>query len=360
MGLPQLFMRIFNNKISNYAFSSATSAPNSFDFLRLFFAFSVFCCHFETLTLFRLNWPVSSPIAVGGFFIISGFLITKSYYRSQNLRDYISKRVRRIVPAYYLVVMGAAILFSFVSLLSFSDYFTSSSFYKYLVANLAFLNFLQPQLPSVFQSNHLPFVNASLWTIKVELLLYAFVPLMALFIKKWKPLFVFITLYLLSYVFILCLIYLYDKTGANIYSILNTQFVGQMRCFLAGTILLFYFDWFKAQLKYLLPIALLVIVLRYLLASAVLDFFFPLSFGILILFFAFYFKKFSIVSKYGDVSYGFYLFHFPVIQFFVSRGWLANNPIMLFIVCFLSVLLLSFISWHLLEKRILRRNPTNK
>lgn len=337
-------------------FSPDVSNKNCFAFLRLLLAFSIFFSHFGTLTGEKLfYWPISGSMRVSGFFVISGFLIMRSYYRSANLLDYIKKRMRRILPAYVLVILICAFFFSSVSSFSFREYFTSTAFYKYLAANLAFMNFIQPTLPGVFSNNLYPFVNGSLWTLKVEIMLYACVPLLALFLKR-KPVFIFVGLYILSFLFSLYMSYLYDTSGKYIYSLLQRQFLGQIRFFISGVILLFYFDFFKRQIKWILPAAAFFFLLRYFIQNTWINFVYPMSLGVVLIAFVYYFKKLAFISRYGDFSYGIFLFHFPIIQLFVHSGWLKEYPALLFAVCFGIILFLSYLSWHLLEKRMLKRN----
>jgi peptidoglycan/LPS O-acetylase OafA/YrhL len=341
----------------NNSFSPDISKRNSFDFLRFFFAFSVFLTHFDILTSpdgRYTFWPVDAPMGVAGFFIISGFLITRSYYRSANLWDYTQKRICRIVPAYFFIVISCAVFLSFVSSLSFQEYFTSKELYKYLAANLGFMNFIQPYLPGVFTANFFSSVNGALWTIKIEIALYACVPLLALFLKR-KPILAFIGIYVFSFLFVFYMRYLYENSGKEIYTILRTQFLGQIRFFISGVILLFYFDFIKKHIKWFLPFSIFIFITRYFVFNLVIDFFYPISFAVLIISFAYYFKKLGLISKYGDFSYGMYLYHYPIIQLFIYFGRLNENPIVLFLVCFCSVLLLSCLSWHLLEKRFLKR-----
>ena len=85
---------------------------NNFDFIRVLLAFIVFLGHLGTLSaspdlkIFEYS-PIE--IAVFGFFAVSGFLIARSYERSSSLKSYLKKRIRRIVPAYLLVIFLCAI-----------------------------------------------------------------------------------------------------------------------------------------------------------------------------------------------------------------------------------------------------------
>ena len=339
----------------NQHLSLGISEKNSFDFLRFLFAFSVFVTHFGILSNTNLFWwPISGTMGVSGFFVISGFLIMRSFIRCKNIGDYAIKRLRRIVPAYMLIVILCALSLSLISSLPIHDYFSSKVFFKYLLANLSFLNFIQPTLPEVFTNNPLPFVNGSLWTIKIELTLYAFVPILAIFSKR-KSIFIFAGLYILAFLFIYYMTYLYQQTNNGLYIILRRQFLGQFRFFISGIIMLFYFDTIKNNLKYFLPISLIIVLLHYFFSHWTIDFLFPFSFAVVIVSFVYGFKKLSVLTKYGDFSYGFYLFHFPVIQTMIYFGFFKENPVLLFVLCFFVILLLSVLSWHLLEKRVLKR-----
>ena len=339
----------------NLTLSPNISKKNSFGFLRFFFAFSVFFVHFGALVdKFNIWWPISGLMGVNGFFIISGFLIMRSFLQCKSAGDYAMRRLRRIVPAYMLVVILCAVSFSLISSLSFHDYFSSTVFYKYLIANLSCLNFIQPTLPDVFTNNPLPYINGSLWTIKVEITLYVLIPVLALLSRR-KPLFVLTGLYILSFLFIYFMAFLYQKSGNDLYMSLSRQFLGQLRFFISGVILLFYFDEIRAKLNYLLPISIALFLLHYFFNHWIISVLFPFSFAIIIIWFVYRFKKLAVVSNYGDFSYGFYLFHFPVIQTMVHFGYFNDSPLLLFVLCFFIILLLSILSWHLLEKRVLRR-----
>ena len=81
---------------------------------------------------------------------------------------------RRILPPYWATVVLFAILLGFCS--ASPDYFLSGQFWKYLIANLCFVNFVEPALPGVFDGMEVTAVNGSLWTMKVEWMLYLSMP----------------------------------------------------------------------------------------------------------------------------------------------------------------------------------------
>jgi peptidoglycan/LPS O-acetylase OafA/YrhL len=62
------------------------------------------------------------------------------------------------------------------------------------------------------------------------------------------------------------------------------------------------------------------------------------------------------IAKFCDISYGIYLFLYPIIQFFIYIGvfnyniWLGLSGV----VC--ASVIISLISWHLIEKRFLKRS----
>ncbi len=107
------------------------------------------------------------------FFMLSGYLLADTFWRSEpaDLRVYFIRRFFRIAPAYYVCV-GLLFLFFAGHRLVFSEQGA-----KQLLANATFTHYLFPGTSSSLN------VNGALWTLTIEMLLYAFLPIMALLVR---------------------------------------------------------------------------------------------------------------------------------------------------------------------------------
>ena len=56
----------------------------------------------------------------------------------------------------------------------------------------------------------------------------------------------------------------------------------------------------------------------------------------------------------GDLSYGIYIYHFPMIQFFLAAGWLAYGALVFGAAITFVVFALAFCSWWFVEKPMIR------
>ena len=299
---------------------------------------------------------IDSFIAVSGFFVISGFLITLSYDRSRNLKDYFIKRARRLLPAYILIIILCAFGLSLISSLSLNNYFCNGSFYKYIFSNLTFLNFLNPCLPGVFNSNYACAINGSLWTIKIEVSFYIILPVIIYFIKKTgKASLILMILYLgaLLHNFILFKIFEKLPNKSGLYFTLTHQLPALMPFFISGMALHYYFDKIALHKNKLLLVALPVFLMERYLHYEILS---PIALAVIIFYFSYNFKALNNWGKFGDFSYGIYIFHFPVIQLFINSGLFKKlNPIITSSLVIFVVLILSILSWHLLETKFLEK-----
>src|SRR4051794_30245974 len=158
----------------------------AFNLLRLSAAMAVLFSHSFELAP-SAGWPEplrhfsGGQTTIGGtavyiFFIISGFLVTASYQKSQDVLDFVLKRALRVLPALAIViVLTAFVLGPIMTTLPLTDYFSAEKFRSYL---LNALTFGEDSLAGVFED--LPAkasVNGSLWTLRYELICYALVVL---------------------------------------------------------------------------------------------------------------------------------------------------------------------------------------
>ncbi|WP_455497637.1 acyltransferase family protein [Coprobacter sp.] len=321
---------------------------NSFDIIRYFLSFAVLVDHFSIITGASYYFLMRSVDAVHGFFILSGFLVFYSYVRNPSIRHYTERRARRILPPYLFIVTLCWISGSIISVLPVKEYFFSEQLWKYILANYSFLNFLEPALPGCFDGDS---VNGSLWTLKVEIMLYATVPVVYYLMKRFRIFPVLATILVFSILYNEVFYYLKESTGSKIFGILQRQVGGQLLYFYSGTLILLYFEYFRKYIKFLFPVAVFVCYFRY--DIPLLIYFEPLAFAIVLIGCAYYVKWFVFMRKFDNVAYGIYLFHFPVIQLSV---WLGIDKVSLplcFIFCVSGTLLLSLLSWFLLEKPVL-------
>lgn len=320
---------------------------NNFDFIRFFLAYSVMFNHFSTLTETDPFWFVSGSFRVKGFFIISGFLVMFSFLRSPDVYVFFRKRIQRIMPAYSLVILLCLILGFCVTTLPHIDYLTSPQSYKYLLSNLLTLNFLCPTLPGVFENNPMEAMNGSLWTIKVELMLYMTVPIIFWLLRKYNKLVCLILIYVLSFIYYETFSYLANTTHNEVYYFFRRQFPGQMMYFCSGIIILQYFPLFRKFIKYIFPISIMLLVCRNLLFFSIFE---PIALASLIISVAYSFKWLHFFNRMGNFSYGIFLLHFPLIQTFIYFGLDKYSLILTLTLTTVICTYLGTLSWKYIEK----------
>lgn len=329
-------------------------STNNFDLLRLLFAGTVCLVHSYELSRFQqLAWiadTLSSAVAVKAFFVVSGFLIFMSFERSSTLRSYASKRARRIYPAYFAVVMLCAIGLAAVGSKPLGDYF-SLAWLKYVAANLAFLNFLQPALPGVFEANQLAAVNGALWTLKIEVMFYLSVPVFVFLFRKFAHLPVLLLVYVASVAYAALMTAAAERTGSGMYVELARQLPGQLSYFMAGAFLYYFLPRFERRAAYFLAAAGLVLVVNRFFPLPLLE---PFALATVVVFFGL-FLYLGNFGKFGDFSYGMYILHFPIIQLLLQSQWFGDRPWSFLVAVLLLTTVGAIAMWHLVEKRFLFR-----
>jgi peptidoglycan/LPS O-acetylase OafA/YrhL len=327
---------------------------NNFDLLRLVFASIVFLHHTYELTrhpdLRILTHFFSIGFALNAFFIISGFLVFMSFNNSRSIKEYALKRTRRIYPAYFSIIILCSALGIFITSLPITEYIREMP--KYAAANLLFTNFLAPDLPGVFTNNPLQAINGALWTIRTEVMCYVCVPIIATLGKMFNRAVVFIGIYIAAYAVYIGLTILGSRTNSGI--IANLPYLPwHFLCFLSGGILHSFFDDFKKHPAIFLLLALPAYSIGSLLKV---PFLMPISLAVIIIYIACFFYYAGNSGKYGDLSYGVYIVHFPILQAMISQGIFINYPFSAFGFAVVAVVISSYISWHVVEKPFLQKS----
>lgn len=333
---------------------------NNMAVVRYVLSFLVLISH--TAALAQISLPISnySFIAVGGFFTLSGFLLFASFQKKPSLKYYLSRRAKRILPPYFLVVIVCAITFVTISSLSWKDYYTDKGFWEYLIANLSFLNFIHPSLPGVFEGNQYTdsAVNGSLWTMKGEWICYFSVPCIYWILSKKKNLNVclFMILIILCILISYVLYYTGEETKNDIYFTFSKQFSTIFVFFYTGCLINILYKYFLKYKWYILVIDLSIICLSGYYEIIYYTIIRPLAISVLVIWFSQVGKWGYFLRNHDDLSYDIYLFHYPIIQLCVYWS-LPNkiNPLLILLIVSLGSFICSLISWNLIGKRFLKR-----
>ncbi len=308
--------------------------PNNFGIIRYILAYSILISHFNVLSGNEIYWPISSYYRVCGFFFMSGFFMYGSYDRHRGMLNFLRHRAIRLLPSYLLVVLLFAVGLVVASSLSPWNYFTSPEWWKYLLANISTLNFLEPALPGVFDNNPEMAVNGSLWTMKVEWLLYFSVTIvMPLVLNgKLKAWACFIVVFGLSAIVRTYCAEHYLLTGNRLYHTLEIQYFGQASFFYLGMLFSRWLPCIEKQKLWLLPITFVMLLAGEIFLNGSLayrSFFYPVFFSLLVICLAFTGRWGRWIEKWENCSYEIYLLHFPIIHLFVNYNLIDTLGVML-------------------------------
>ena len=329
---------------------------NNFDFLRLIFALLVVVHHSFPLSgaseqdcLFYATHGLLSfsYIGVRGFFVISGFLIFPSLMRSKNLVDYFVKRVLRIYPGLFVVLAVTLFFCMFLYDGSIESFFKMKETYMYIPVNLSLIK-LQNYIPGVFGNNVFPrAINGSLWTIIYEFTLYCTLAFF-IFIKHKTVFFQRFLLLIFIALFFVIRVFQTQIETIHIGTLGLYMFAHNGIYFYVGA-LLSTFD--LQKMKYKLPILASTFLAWILLIGnpnfeLIQYFLFP----VIVLFFGTYSTKYinSIGEKIGDLSYGVYIYGFPIQQ--TLMHFFALSCLQLTLFATPVILVFAWISWHFVEK----------
>lgn len=319
---------------------------NNIDLIRLFAAILVVWGHTGALagcnhTLVPLMPSSITPDKLGlyVFFFFSGLLVTNSLLTKKKAVPFVLSRFFRIVPAFYaLIVLTVFLLGPALTSLSFNEYFSSKVTWTYLVKNLTFNGYYE--LPGAFKNHVNIAINASLWSIPLELKCYLLVLVMYLLNKKLNVKASWI-LWILLFLTFVPRTSLLRLLGVN-YSIVDTI---PCFCFVIGSACAVYKESIRIDLTLVGALALLAFTTwRYANVSV---YIYPIAFSIMLLYVTGIapFKKFK---PRRDISYGIYLWHWPLMQTIIEVVG-VSNPYLLFGITVALTTAVAFVSCVTIE-----------
>jgi peptidoglycan/LPS O-acetylase OafA/YrhL len=327
---------------------------NNFDALRLLAAISVIFSHsfliadgtqrHEPLIQLTGNQSILGLTGVFVFFAISGFLVTQSFEETGDPLRFLAKRALRIFPGLFVAtLLSGLVLAPLVTTLEPSAFFSRPEPYRYVIGN-TLLDPTVHELPGVmFVNNPTGLeINGSMWTLRLEFMMY----LMVLGLGVTR------LLTLPTAVLLLAL-------GMACLHLDTLDFLGSwgwlLGFFAAGMVL------YKLRATRIFDGRVALLALAGLVLSVPLREFIPLFplFGCYLALWLALTPRLPVIpaARFGDLSYGLYIYGWPVEQAVV---WLLGGRALwwqVFAIALPVTAAIAFLSWHLIERPALRLKP---
>lgn len=335
------------------------NGQNGFDVARLIFATLVVFEHSyylpfnsyqaEPLHIFSHGQTDFGSLAVNGFFAISGFLITRSCLLTDDALRYFEKRVARIVPGFLLASCLGLLVFGPLGADSVANYFAHVN---WRATGVKILSLHQSGSGATLLHNPMKsMIDGTLWTIRYEFDCYILVAIL------WS-LGLLRRGFVLALLFVLLLAFALQNLGIIALPVVNygipAIFISSpdhwprlFGYFFAGSA---FYLWRgaipKSPALMALSIVVLLAAIRFGGAEAAM-----LTAGIYALFYAALSggKSPRLFGRKVDLSYGIYLFGFPIQQLIIAASHQTIGPEMLFIVSLPLTCCIAYASWTLIE-----------
>lgn len=332
--------------------AEALSRPaNNFAITRLALSLAVVVSHaFSVTTGVVLDEPLVRRTgfslgehAVNGFFAVSGFLVAMSFAR-RGWRDYVVARTLRIVPGF----VAATFVVSFgigtaMTRLSPTEYLADSRLWRFVMGTLTTFK-SNAALPEVFAQNPFAFPMGTVWTLKYEVVCYvALLIAGSAGLLRRKAALAFVGLFAAALVIASWRL---DPLSKGLETALRLPFI-----FALGSALYLWRD--RVRVSFVSAAALLAGAL---LAQSTFPYrmlLFAAEAYAIIAFSLSPFMARPVLERRGDLSYGVYLYGWPVQQ--ALRQLVPNGTVVGLLLPSLGLTLaLAALSWWLVEKPALR------
>lgn len=338
------FLKMYSSKEKSLTLDAYFQGKrNSLNLARAFLA-SLVCVSHVGWFFGQDNYQVRSlgVYAVAIFFGLSGFLIYQSAITSLNYYQFLLKRIRRIFPAFLLVLISTSLIYyplhQYISSGSLKTVSLSEQI-NYLVQNLT-LHIFKPEIVNSLSSSTTQDWNPSLWTLEFEFALYLICFMFSRFLIKISR--VCIPLLVLTFAIM-------GKVLPHEVPIYDFIYLAQFYFF--GMTL-----WqFRKRViigKKMLPTLTIATTFAYLIIE---DFFLTSGLSIILVL--------SICLKFIphdqssiDYSYGIYLHAGPITHLVVSGVQASQHSLWIaYLISLITTIFVGALSWHLVESRFSNR-----
>lgn len=340
--------------------AALSPSGNNLTLVKYVIALMIVLTHFTKLSGSDFEIPSLFMRRISLFYTISGLLAfnTLSKYSGAG---FMLRRLRRLTAPYFFVVLACALGLFALSVLPAGDYFFSVGFWKYLGANLTFMNFIEPDLPGVFGASAHVYqdVNGALWTMKNTVLLLVTAPAVAWCIKRVAarslgPVVVIVPLILVS---IGCRIGLYiwslSESAPSWYDLERLP-PCQICYFYIGALVYFYLPRFKRSLAVIAALSVACM-----LAGDIIPYYrvvmVPFVESLVMLCAAFALDRSVLPRHLPDATYQIYLFHWPIIQLVLSLALPWHQSLVLSV----SLTLVAAFGYVAVERRFFKKKKSN-
>ncbi|MBP2132903.1 peptidoglycan/LPS O-acetylase OafA/YrhL [Methanomicrobium sp. W14] len=323
---------------------------NNFDFLRFFAASLIIFSHSFALILgyaniFIFDWHLLvGQLGLAVLLAISGYLIPGSWERKPDLKIFFKKRGLRIFPG--LIASIVFIIFFIgpvVTSLSLHEYFSR------LLSPLTWLSvpfYINGSVLGLFPENPVTYVNAPLWAIPFEFFLYAVVAVAGIFgiLSKKRSMIPFMAITFLLWVL------WYDNPALNKIRFAMYFFTGA------------YLYMNRNKIRY--HPAFVFILWVFVILSYGSPFMFAFAF-IAVPYTVIWFaqlptKRLNRFGKYGDFSFGLFIYAYPIQQTIIHFLPDIEIPSMI-ILSYTFSIPAAVASWYLIERHALSlKDPHRK
>ncbi|WP_316844699.1 acyltransferase [Pedobacter psychrodurus] len=332
---------------------------NNFDLLRIFAATQVVFLH--SFTHLKIPFPLWFQVlekfpGVPMFFVMSGFLISASWERNTDFKNYFKNRVLRIYPALWVCIILTVVV---ISLVGHVNFFSRPGLMWFLSQSVGII-----YTPAFLSSYGFGSYNGSLWTIPIELQFYLVLPVIYFLaykttrVEKNRTL-IITGLFFLSIVIAYIILAYYSplelKFETKLQKITRYTFLPNVYLFLLG-ICLQRFKVYQSKLFYGKGIywVILFLLCNYLLPDTI---FFNMCLKILlgITTISLAYTLSGVAQKLlkgNDISYGVYIYHGLILGVFVQYKLFGNSANVLVVLSLAYIL--AFLSWRLIEKPFLK------